>query len=175
MTRLPQDEFNQGQPSVNVNKKLKRFTLLQLAYISWLITLGDPTHAVTLTFKRYEQDTKKPWSVPIIKASLKVFLSILNRNVFGKHAKKNNQCVMSAVVIGTGAYNDHPHAHLALQTPKHLSWDEFTELIFKAIETTSWIDRESPVKPYISDGWLEYLLEHGEEDLLIDLCTPARP
>ena len=175
MTRLPQEEFTQGQPSVNVNKKLKRFTRLQLAYISWLKTLGDPTHAVTLTFKRFRPETKQPWSVPIIKDSLKVFLSILNKNVFGKHAKKNKQCVMSAVVIGTGTYNDHPHAHLALQTPRHLSWDEFSELIFKAIETTSWIDRESPVKPYISDGWLEYMLEHGEEDLLIDLCTPARP
>lgn len=175
MTRLPQEEFNQGQPSENVNKKLKRFTRLQLAYISWLKTLGDPTHAVTLTFKRHRRDTKQPWNKPIIKDSLKVFLSILNRNVFGKQAKKNNKCVMSAVVIGTGTYNDHPHAHLALQTPKHLSWDEFTELIFKAIETTSWIDRESPVKPYISDGWLEYMVDHGEEDLLIDLCTPARP
>ena len=174
MTRLPQEEFNQGQPSVNVNKKLKRFTRLQLAYISWLKTLGNPTHAVTLTFKRYGQD-KRPWSVPIIKDSLKVFLSILNRSVFGKHAKKNNQCVMSAVVIGTGVYNDHPHAHLALQKPEQLSWYEFTVLICKAIETTSWIDRESAIESYVSEGWLDYMVEHGEEDLLIDLCTPARP
>ena len=151
------------------------FTSLQLAYISWLKTLGDPTHAVTLTFKRYEQDTKKPWSVPIIKDSLKVFLSILNRNVFGKHAKKNNKCVMSAVVIGTGTYNDHPHAHLALQKPKNLSWDEFEKLIAKAIQTTSWVDGEFVIEPYESDGWLEYMVDHGEEDLLIDLCTPARP
>jgi hypothetical protein len=175
MTRLPQEEFTQGEPSVNVNKKLKLFTRLQLAYISWLKTLGDPTHAVTLTFKRYEQDTKKPWSKPIIKDSLKVFLSILNRNVFGKHAKKNNQSVMSAVVIGTGSYNDHPHAHLALQKPEQLSWCEFTVLICKAIETTSWIDGKSTIELYESDGWLEYMVEHGEEDLLIDLCTPARP
>jgi len=153
---------------------VKGFTSLQLAYISWLETLGNPTHAVTLTFKRYGQDTKLPWNKPIIKKSTKVFLSILNKNAFGKHAKKNNQSVMSAVVIGTGTYNDHPHAHLALQTPEHLSWDEFTELIFKAIETTSWIDRESTVKPFISVGWLEYMVDHGEEDLLIDLCTPAR-
>jgi hypothetical protein len=152
----------------------KRFTGLQLGYINWLKTLGNPTHAVTLTFKRYRDDTKQVWSISIIKDSLKVFMSILNRNVFGKHAKKNNQCVMSVVVIGTGTYIDHPHAHLALQTPEHLSWDEFTELIFKAIETTSWIDRESTVKPYISIGWLEYMVGHGEEDLLIDLCTPAR-
>ena len=175
MTRLPQEEFTQCQPSVNVNKKLKRFTRLQLAYINWLKTLGNPTHAVTLTFKRYEQDTKKPWSVPIIKDSLKVFLSILNKNVFGKHAKKNSHCVMSAVVIGTGTYNDHPHAHLALQTPEHLPWEEFKELIAKAIETTSWVDGEFTIDPYESDDWLEYMVGHGEEDLLIDLCTPARP
>ena len=154
---------------------VKRFTSLQLAYINWLKTLGNPTHAVTLTFKRYEQDTKKPWSVPIIKDSLKVFLSILNKNVFGKHAKKNNQCVMSAVVIGTGTYNDHPHAHLALQKPEQLSWDAFTDLVIKAIETTSWVDGEFVIEPYESDGWLEYMVEHDEEDLLIDLCTPARP
>ena len=175
MTSQPLEEFTQWKLSVGANRESKRFTSLQLAYIDWLKTLGDPTHAVTLTFKRHREDTKQPWSIPIIKNSSKVFLSILNKNIFSKHAKKNNRCVMSAVVIGTGTYNDHPHAHLALQTPRHQSWDEFTELIFKAIETTSWIDRESPVKPYISDGWLEYMLEHGEEDLLIDLCTPARP
>ena len=175
MTRLPQKEFTQWEPSVVAYKKLKRFTRLQLAYISWLKTLGSPTHAVTLTFKRHSHETMQLWSVSIIKDSLKVFLSILNKNVFGKHAKKNNQCVMSAVVIGTGTYNDHPHAHLALQTPEHLSWEEFKELIAKAIETTSWVDGEFVIEPYESDGWLEYMVEHGEEDLLIDLCTPARP
>jgi hypothetical protein len=175
MTRLPQEEFTQCEPSVNVNKKLKRFMRLQLAYIDWLKTLGDPTHAVTLTFKRYEQDTKKPWSMPIIKKSTKVFLNILNQNAFGKHAKKNNLCIMSAVVIGTGTYNDHPHAHLALQRPSHLSWEEFRELILKTIKTRSWVDSEFTIDPYESDGWLEYMVDHGEEDLLIDLCTPARP
>ena len=175
MTRLPQEESSQREPSADAEKKLKRFTSLQLAYISWLKTLGNPTHAVTLTFKRYEQDNKKPWSVPIIKDSLKVFLSILNKNVFGKHAKKNNQCVMSAVVIGTGTCGKHPHAHLALQKPDHLSWDKFTELIVKPINTTHWMDREFIIEPYESDGWLEYMVEHGEEDLLIDLYTPARP
>ena len=159
---------------IDVNP-VKRFTRLQLAYISWLKTLGDPTHAVTLTFKRYEQDTKKPWSVPIIKKSTKVFLDRLNKNVFGKHAKKSNKCLMSVVVIGTGIYGDHPHAHLALQKPANLPWDKFTELIAKAIKTSSWIDRESAIESYISEGWLEYMVEHGEEDLLIDLCTPARP
>ena len=175
MTRLPQKEFTQWEPSVVAYKKLKRFTRLQLAYISWLKTLGSPTHAVTLTFKRHSHETIQLWSVSIIKDSLKVFLSILNKNVFGKHAKKNNQCVMSAVVIGTGTYNDHPHAHLALQKPEQLSWYEFTVLICKAIETTSWIDGKSNIELYESDGWLEYMVEHGEEDLLIDLCTPARP
>jgi len=153
----------------------KRFTSLQLAYISWLETLGNPTHAVTLTFKRYGQDTKLPWNKPIIKKSTKVFLSILNKNIFGKHAKKKNQCVMSAGVIGTGVYNDHPHAHFALQKPEHLSWDAFADLIIKAIETTSWVDGEFAIEPYVSDSWLEYMVDHGEEDLLIDLCTPARP
>jgi len=171
MTRRP----HHWEPSDDADQKLKRFTRLQLAYISWLKTLGNPTHAVTLTFKRHRHETKQLWNISIIKDSLKVFLSVLNRNVFGKHAKKTNQCVMSAVVIGTGAYNDHPHAHLALEKPADLSWDKFTELIFKAIETTSWIDGQSTIELFESDGWLEYMVEHGEEDLLIDLCTPARP
>ena len=85
MTRLPQKEFTQWEPSVVAYKKLKRFTRLQLAYISWLKTLGSPTHAVTLTFKRHSHETIQLWSVSIIKDSLKVFLSILNKNVFGKH------------------------------------------------------------------------------------------
>jgi len=153
----------------------KRFTGLQLGYTNWLKTLGNPTHAVTLTFKRYRDDTKQVWGIPIIKDSLKVFLSILNQNAFGKHAKKNNLCIMSAVVIGTGTYNDHPHAHLALQKPTHLSWEEFRELILKTIKTRSWVDSEFTIDAYESDGWLEYMVDHGEEDLLIDLCTPARP
>jgi hypothetical protein len=159
---------------MTIDTPVKRFTRLQLAYVSWLKTLGSPTHAVTLTFKRYRQETKQLWSVSIIRDSTKVLLSVLNKCVFGKHVKKNDQCVMSAVVIGTGAYKDHPHAHLALQKPEHLSWDEFTELIIKAIETTSWVDGEFTIDPYESDGWLDYMLEHGAEDLLIDLCTPAR-
>jgi hypothetical protein len=175
MTSQPLEEFTQWKLSVGANRESKRFTSLKLAYIDWLKTLGDPTHAVTLTFKRYEQDTKKPWNMPIIKKSTKVFLSVLNQCIFGKHARKNNQCVMSAVVFGTGTYGDQPHAHLALQNPEHLSWDAFADLIVKAIETTNWVDGEFVIEPYESDGWLEYMVDHGEEDLLIDLCTPARP
>jgi len=100
-----------GLRMITVNP-VKRFTSLQIAYIRWLKTLGTPTHAVTLTFKLYRNETKQIWSISIIKNSLKVFMSILSRNVFGKHAKKNNQCVMSAVVIGTGSSSDHPHAHI---------------------------------------------------------------
>jgi len=160
---------------MNVTNSPSRLTRLQLAYVSWLRTLGNPTHAVTLTFKRLRQDTKQVWSIPIIKKSSKVFLSVLNKNVFGKQATKINQCVMSVVVIGTGTYNDHPHAHLALQKPENLSWVEFTKIIVNSIEATRWLDDQFVVEPYESDGWLEYMVEHGEEDLLIDLCTPAQP
>ena len=159
---------------MNVTNSSSRLTRLQLAYVSWLKTLGNPTHAVTLTFKRYRKETKQLWSLPIIKKASKVFLNIVNKKVFGNQVKKNKQYVMSTVVIGTGTYNDHPHAHLALQKPENLSWDEFTILITNSIEATRWLDDQFVVEPYESDGWLEYMVDHGEEDLLIDLCTPAR-
>lgn len=149
---------------MNVTNSPSRLTRLQLAYVSWLRTLGNPTHAVTLTFKRLRQDTKQLWSIPIIKKSSKVFLSVLNKNVFGKQATKINQCVMSVAVIGTGTYNDHPHAHLALQKPENLSWDEFTKQIAKTVLTIHWLDDQFVVEPYESDGWLEYM---GKERLSV--------
>ena len=159
---------------MNVTNSSSRLTRLQLAYVSWLKTLGNPTHAITLTFKRYREETEQLWSLPIIKKASKVFLNIVNKKVFGNPVKKKKQCVMSMVVIGTGTYNDHPPAHLALQKPENLSWDEFTKIIATSIEATSWLDKKFAIKPYESEGWLEYMVEHGEEDLLIDLCTPAR-
>ena len=153
----------------------KQASQLQLAYLYWLSSLGSPTHAVTITFKRFNQETQQLWSIPIIKKSSSIFLKILNKSVFGKSAKKDKACLMSAVVIGIGTYNDNPHAHLALEKPAHQTWAEFSELIAKAAKRTCWANDQLYIVPYDSQGWLEYMLEHGEEDLLTDLCTPARP
>ena len=152
-----------------------KLTKLQEAYVSMLARLGSPTHAVTITFKRYQLGTNKAWSKPIIKDALKVCLSILNDRAFSGIKPKRNRRVMSAVVVGTGAYKDHPHAHLALGCPPHLSYEEFENIVNKAASKTWWIGQKPHHEPYESKGWLTYMVEHGEEDLVLELCTPAQP
>ena len=76
--------------------------------------------------------------------------------------------------FGMGLSSEHPHCHIAIAAPVNMTFAAFEKLILESIRKTLWFDRQFAVKPYESEGWIKYLLDHQEE-LFMDLPSPAYP
>jgi hypothetical protein len=119
--------------------------------------------------------TRELWSQHKIQVACGIFLKVLNKRIFGHNATKKRACVMSLVVFGKGAYGDHPHAHLAIGKPEFLEEADFKVHVTKAAQLTLWVHEVFWMTEYRDQGWLNYMIEHGLDGLMIDLCSPARP
>lgn len=140
----------------------------------WIHELAPWTHAVTLTFKRRGINGQAV-SEQIIVHALRHFLRVLDKSYYSGSKFRQGAYVPSAVVIGWGTYNDHPHAHLALACRQEISHEAFKKLIVAASEATEWIDQERRVETYRNDGWAEYMLNHGINNLITNLTRAHQP
>lgn len=145
-----------------------------LATALWIHELAPWTHAVSLTFKR--RDIKgQAVNEQIIVQALRHFLRVLDKCCYSGSEVRQGAYVPSAVVIGWGAYNNHPHAHLALACRQEISHEDFNKLIFASADATDWIDQERRVEPYRTEGWAGYMLNHGIENLITNLLRAHQP
>ncbi len=135
--------------------------------------LAKWTHAVTVTFihsDRYGQRCNEH----IMYSALRHFIRVVNIKCFGRKQFDKGRRVSVVAALGMGSSADHPHYHMAIAAPAGMTFAEFEKLILVAIRKTRWLNQQFDVKPYRSEGWIKYLLDH-QEDLFLDLPLPAHP
>jgi hypothetical protein len=102
------------------------------------------------------------------------FINVLNRRLFGNSMSRKGRRIACVAVYGDGAYGDSPHVHLAFQAPADMSYENMYQAIEHSIQRTKGLGIEHDIQPYKSEGWLEYMLDHGTEGLLVELISPAK-
>ena len=102
------------------------------------------------------------------------YLRRLDATCFGPSKARRGHRVGSAVSFGWGVYDDHPHLHLSLAVPSETTQKRFAELVVIAARRTYWIDRLHVIKPYRDRGWMSYLVDHGMDNVILDLVRPSQ-
>lgn len=105
----------------------------------------------------------------------KHLLRRINKAAFNHRADRHGATVASVMILGDNAYGEQSHIHFAFGQPNSMSDIDFHAVVEKAIIRTRWCNREFDIRPYRNDGWLQYLLAHGTEKLIIDCCCKAKP
>ena len=132
-------------------------------------SLNPWTHFLTLTYKP-PRGGRVPSRVQVLKSS-RLFLSRLNRRVYGRHGvRRHGFRIGSCAVLGWGAYGDHPHTHWLLAKPPQIEEPEFAQLIHVMASTTHGIGVERDLQLYFSPRVIEYMFGHGF-DCWIDQVT----
>jgi hypothetical protein len=144
---------------------------LTLVWATWLDGLARWTHVITLTCKRHD-DNGRAFNETILIDAAAHLIRRLNYKCFGKRARKG-ESVGVAMTLGWGVYGINPHFHGSFECPGHLSYDEFSELLNKSANETFWINRERCIKTYDNAGWMEYMIEHGADQLIVPLIRPS--
>ena len=137
--------------------------------ISFFSSLNRWTHFLTLTYKP-QRNNRVLNSAEVLKSS-RLFLSRLNRRVYGRHGvRRNGFRIGSCAVLGWGAYGDHPHTHWLLAKPPQLEESDFAHLIQTMASTTHGIGVERDLQLYFSPRVIKYMFGHGF-DCWIDQVT----
>jgi len=137
----------------------------------WLDSLAPWTHAATFTCKR---TSVRNLSITedILVDTAKHFIQRVSLRCFGKRARRS-QLLPVVVTFGWGSYGDHPHLHFCFALPEWMIFEEFSKILDEEANKTIWIDRQQCVKPYQDIGWMNYLIEHGTQNLIVPLITPS--
>jgi len=143
------------------------------AWAKWIHGLGPWTHAVTLTCKR-KIGLGSPMPLKALIDIARHFLRRINYACFRRRAKRG-QSVSCAASYGWGIYGDSPHLHFSLGAPSWMSYGEFSAVIERAARMMVLVGDQRAVKPYRDDGWPKYIVEHGSDQLIIELLHPPRP
>lgn len=135
--------------------------------------LAKWTHAVTVTFSHSDGYGRR-CNQHIMYSALRHFIRVLNIKCFRRKQFDRGQRVSVIAAFGMGSSSEHPHCHIAIAAPVNMTFAEFEKLILDAIRKTRWLNQQFALKPYRSEGWIKYLLDHQEE-LFMDLPLPAHP
>lgn len=144
------------------------------SWVSWIHEFAPWSHAVTLTCKRCDA-SGRAITTRIIEDTARHFLARLNYACVGRRSYRRGHSVASAVTYGFGSSGDHPHLHLSLACPVHLTAKDFTVQIHLCADQTYWLDRERTITPYRGEGWSAYLVKHGTDKLVVPLLRPSHP
>jgi hypothetical protein len=134
------------------------------------INNGRSTHALTLTFKRYNSSLAQFLSREVAEHTVRWLISRINRMCFGNRAKRAGFSIGVVTAIHNGSSTLHIHAHLTISSPPWMQYEEFTKLLEEAISRSHWINFQYDIKPYRDKFWLQYCLNEGPE-AFAPLCT----
>lgn len=146
--------------------------LLRDEYALWFSNYAQWTHAVTVTFQRHANGKSPAKSRTI--SSTAHFINVLNRKLLGRKKGPQGRKMACAAVWGAGAYEDNPHVHLALQAPLNRSYEEVALAVTHAVKVTKTLGDKFDIQPFTSEGWFNYMFDHGTEGLLVELISPAK-
>lgn len=141
----------------------------------WLHKLAPWDLAVTVTIERRDPKSGLLVSRERINAAMRYFLERLNKCLFGHCASRHGYRVGSVFVIEHGVLGDHPHVHMTLTRPAHVSQPELTSHIERLIGRNSLFRREHAIRPYTSGNWHSYCLKYGADRLVAEEIETAFP
>jgi hypothetical protein len=148
---------------------------LEQAYTEWIHSRGNFTHFVTPTFRLMDSAGHRT-TQEMVEDAVRNMLRRLACAVHGRRRIKFRPPIRSAVVIDWGWKGNHPHAHLILETPSGMSYEQFSVLIKRCASRVRLLDKEPHIRPYQDAGGARYMVKHGISRMIVSLFdTPYAP
>ncbi len=138
--------------------------------IAWLDSLAPWTHAFTVTCKSGSDRSQINQSILIDAA--RHFVYRVRRKCYGSKGRRHNLLPVT-VSYGWGAYGDHPHLHFCFAGPYGVDFATFSSILEESAKKTFWLNRQMKVEAYRDAGWMQYIVEHGTDHLIVSLINPS--
>lgn len=147
---------------------------LEREWAIWIHSLASWSVMATITFKRYSS-TGVTFSHSGFEKTLKFLMRLINCHFFGKKLTNKGWTVACAVTLDYGTYGDHPHAHILIEAPNGVSYENLCAVIDRAASRTRTVDRQRHFRSYTDLRGSEYAVKHGTDQMVTGLLTHAYP
>ncbi len=141
---------------------------LERAYVDWLHERGLFTHFVTLTFKLIDIAGRRT-TQKMVEDAVRNLLRRLACTIHGRRRIKYRPPIRSVVTIDWGWKGNHPHAHLMLEGPAGMGYEQFSALIKRCAHRVNLLDGEPHIRPYQDAGGARYVVKHGIGRMIVSL------
>ena len=140
--------------------------------VPWLHNLAPWTHAITLTLRRYCINSRIPITQKIAADAIRHYICRIDVGCYKHNARRKGLFVPSVVSLDWGSYGNHPHVHICFAKPNEMSFEDFASLAEESARKTYWIDHHIRIAAYKNEGWMNYIFDHGIDNLLLQFCRP---
>ena len=138
--------------------------------LDFLKSFGPFSLAITLNLRQRDGNNQRA----IAEKDAKFFVNMLNTRIFRRAYKYGHKSLGVLCSFEVGAFNNRPHLHLAIGKPPTLSQDNLLQAIRYVASKMKYRLGEIHLKPYHSDGWLEYITKTNSvkdvESLIPSAC-----
>lgn len=138
--------------------------------LDFLKSFGPFFLAITLNLRQRDGNNQRA----IAEKDAKFFVNMLNTRIFRRAYKYGHKSLGVLCSFEVGAFNNRPHLHLAIGKPPTLSQDNLLQAIRYVASKMKYRLGEIHLKPYHSDGWLEYITKTNSvkdvESLIPSAC-----
>ena len=110
-----------------------------------------------------------------IRQAIVHFRRRISAHCFGSRQVKAGILIELLAVFGWGTSENNPHVHMALVAPDAMSHPMFNSVLRRAKAKVALFDHQFDLQPYLNEGWLEYMLDHGEDGIVLEVLSPKRP
>ena len=144
------------------------------AEIQFLKSFGPFCLALTINFKQRRFSRRCPNDRYWIEKDANYFVNMLNTLIFKRAFKYGHKALGIVCSFEMGAINSRPHLHLAIGKPPTLSQEQLLQAIRYVAYKMKYRLGDIYIKPYHSDGWLEYITKTNSvkdvESLIPSAC-----
>ena len=138
--------------------------------INFLNLFGPFYFAVTINLKERNVNSLRACA----ERDAKYFVNMLNTRIFRRAYKYGHKSLGVLCSFEVGAFNNRPHLHLAIGKPPTLSQEQLLQAIRYVSYKMKYRLGDIYIKPYHSDGWLEYITKTNSvknvESLIPSAC-----
>lgn len=141
---------------------------LERAYVDWLHERGLFTHFVTLTFQLIDAAGHRT-TQRMVEDAVRNLLRRLACTIHGRRRIRYRPPIRSVITIDWGWKGNHPHAHLMLEAPAGMAYEQFSLLIKRCANRVRLLDEEPHIRPYQNAGGARYVVKHGIGRMIVSL------
>ena len=146
----------------------------ELQVLQFLKSFGPFCLAVTINFKQGRFDGRQFDNRYWAERDAIYFCNMLNSLFFKRAFKYGHKSFGIVCSFETGQLNGRPHIHKAIGGPPNLSQERLIVFICKVANRMKFRLGDIHIKPFFSDGWLEYIMKTNSafnlNSLIISAC-----
>ena len=135
-------------------------------FSKFLIGQGSFDWAVTMNLMKRHPKYQTSITPEIFEKTGHHYLALVNKKLFKRQYRYGYIKLNSIFCMEYGEHK-RPHLHFAIGSPPHIDKNSVLTQLYGAYKLMDWVKGEVHITPYHSQGWVDYILKTGFQNIAL--------